>query len=154
MLEEVALTQNVVEVTPENTKVFEVPGIFGYFDSNVYNFDAITISETWNVPVIADDGRKLGYANVGIVGDPGGLRLEGTMFIDYATEERLLIETGSMQLWPRISGALFFDVPSRFLDLAKPVAVRGFFLREIVLSPECSADTRLPYAGQLGTVLR
>ncbi len=153
MLEE-ALTQEVVEITPENTKTFEVPGIFGYFNSSVYNFDALTVSETWNVQVVAEDGRRLGYANVGIVGDPGSLRLEGTMFIDYATEERLLIETNSMQLWPRISGVLFFDVPGRFLDLSKPVGVRSFLLREIVLSTQRSSDLTLPYAGQLGTVLR
>lgn len=139
--------EEVVEITPENTKTFEIQTVYAYLDGQVYDFSPLPKDLSLLVDVLSDDRRrKLGYATVFV---DSKNRLAGTIYIDYSSEERLLVETGAIKLWPRLLGVLDSAVSSEFISIQAPRPCYSLRVDAVVLSRVRGADERLPYAGEL-----
>ncbi len=88
------------------------------------------------VPVRNDDWKLIGFADV----HQEGYRLIGELAIDYATEERLLIETGSERFYPRC----YVDIPNEFAN----GPAKWFRVSDIVLTRSRPADRNLQPVGE------
>lgn len=144
MTEEMMLQEGAVEITPENTKTFEMTATLGYFDEPGVRYS----DEVWNfslgpTPVVSEDGRRIGSA---VVFAEDGV-VKATIHIDYATEERLLVETDSIQLWPRIRGRLYYRVQrADFLFERLEHEVSGIVVHEVVMTTRKNPDARISRA--------
>ena len=147
MTEEMMLQEGAVEITPENTKTFEMRATIAHLDE-----PGVIYSEVlWNfsigpVPVVSEDGKRIGSATV--YRTDGNTALEAIIHIDYASEERLLVETDSIQFWPRIRGDFLYgrfrsDYMFERLPLVQANAIR---VHEVVLTTRKNPDARISRA--------
>jgi len=124
--------------TQEETKLFRRKAVLTYLDGPVYDFDLDRVEFENPVPVYGSDMKKLGFAMVSVEDN----RILADITIDYSTEERLLAETGSTDLFPRFFGRM--GVPAMALfDFQAPTQVLQLMLDGIQLSPDKPADPRL-----------
>jgi hypothetical protein len=133
-------------IVDSEVKVYRTKVVLAYLNSSVYDFvwTSFTVSNDGLVPVCSDDGRKLGFATVTRENN----RIVADLCIDYASEERLMAETRSVKIYPRLRGRL--TVPSEpFLDfqaLIKPLAI---VIEGVVLSTTSPTYASSPVLGEL-----
>ena len=140
--------QVVKEIKQEDANLFRTKAVLVYLDSPVYDFSATEISFPQNpVPVYSEDREKhLGFATLYLDTRGGIQRIVAEIITDYATEERLLIETGEIRLYPRFYGRQGFRAQAMF-DFTKPLEVFTLTVDGIILSTAKPADTRIAPLG-------
>lgn len=164
MLEEIMLEEGAREITPENTKTFEMKAVAANLDQSGFDYSELVknMEQTGSlfVPVLTEDGRQIGSATVyleavkevfydfnGRDGDEVERNcLTCSIYIDYATEERLLIETDSIKYWPRLVGNFLYRPFGEYLVDRQPVRVWGIQLKAVVMSTTRNPDGRIHWA--------
>jgi hypothetical protein len=129
--------------TQEETKVFSARAVLAYLDGPVFDFGACSVAFVSNpLTVFSDEMRPIGYAAPSIVTTAGGRRvLAAEVTIDYATEERLLVETGEA-LYPRVFGTM--KIPGMaLLDFQQRFVPLNLRIDGIQLSRRAPADERI-----------
>jgi len=137
-------------ILQDEVQLYRTRVILAHLDGPVFDFGPTTVEfPDMPVPVFADDGRtQLGFASVSLeqyVRE--GHRLMADLSIDYACEERLLAETRSRQIYPRIYGKLSVAAIPLF-DFQAPLVPTKLLVQGIVLSRRRPADERIPALGE------
>lgn len=96
-------------VVQEEVKLFRARQVVSYLDGPVYDFAAASLGFNGSpLPVFDEHMKKIGFASTTVVRDDGARRIFADISIDYATETRLLAETGSVKLYPHLFGQMKF----------------------------------------------
>jgi hypothetical protein len=137
-------------ILQEEVKTFSAKVALAYFDGPVFDFSRCTFrTQDSLIPVYDSYGKKLGFANVYVdtVGETS--RLVGDMSIDYACEERLLIENGDIKYYARVSGFYKIDHEYEYLDFKNPIKPHSLVVTSITLTTTPGKDPRLGPVGSL-----
>jgi hypothetical protein len=137
-------------IVQDEVKLYRVRATIAYLDGGVFDFGPTSVTFKSNpTPVYNDDNQQIGFADVGVVvAGNSGRRIEAAIAIDYATEERLLAETKSERLYPRLFGSMkmagsaLFDFQARLV----PFTLR---IDGIQISRRAPADERIVPFGEL-----
>ncbi len=137
-------------ILQDEVKLFRARQTVAYLDGGVYDFAACSVTFGANpVPVYNDEMKQLGFASMSLLLDEGlRRRLFADISIDYATEERLLTETKSVKLYPRVFGQMRFPAMALF-DFAQKLTPTYLRIDGIQLSRLPSNDPRVLPFGDL-----
>jgi hypothetical protein len=135
-------------ISGEVVKLFRHKGTVAYLDGPVYDFGATTVAFKENpVPVTDDSNKRIGFAQLTLTRNERGARyVVADITIDYATETRLLAETGEIKLYPRLFGTMRFAAIPLF-DFQQPLTPTYLRLDGIQISRLPPNDIRVPRFG-------
>lgn len=136
-------------ILQDEVQLYRARVVLAVLDGPVFDFGPTTVEfPDGPVPVFADDGRtQLGFASVAMELGNGHFRLMADLSIDYACEERLLAETRSRQIYPRLYGKLSVAAIPLF-DFQAPLVPTKLLVQGIVLSRRRPADERIVALGE------
>lgn len=145
MSEDIEFSIEVVEpftkaLTPESVveldgiKTYSTPAVIADLRNSHLNFRSGRVSFDNPIPVKSDDGRTIGYASV----EERDGKLVGLLSIDYATPERLSLETRSERLFAWAVGQIRYGYRWRedagFIDfIGRRMDVEWYDIYAIVL---------------------
>lgn len=86
----------------DEVKLYRARCVIAYLDGGVYDFSDTELSIANPLPVYSDDMRQLGFASATLENG----RVIADLAIDYACEERLLIESKDARIFPRVFGTM------------------------------------------------
>lgn len=127
----------------DEVKLFRLHATVTIFDGDVYNFSGAECVFESPLPVYNQNEKKIGFASAEMVQGPPS-RLVADLTIDYATEERLLIETGEKLYVYPIADVDFVDVGA--LDFQVPLRVATVKVRGLQLLRRKPKDVRIDQA--------
>jgi hypothetical protein len=133
----------------DQVKLYRTRQVVAYLDGPVYDFGAASVTFGENpIPVYTDEMKKIGFAQVSIVrrGSDGVRHIVADIAIDYATEERLLAETQSEKLYPRVFGQMRVAAMPLF-DFFQPITPLSLRIDGIQLSRVRTRDERISFFG-------
>jgi hypothetical protein len=125
-------------------KLYRARIVLDYVDRTAYDLSKTKYRVPADAPVKVFDGddRLIGFGSIVFVKN----HFEADIAVDYATEERLLIETGEIKIYGRLRGHL--QMPRRLedqyvLDLQSKPAVDTMVVSDIILSRVKPGDDRV-----------
>lgn len=135
-------------VLQDEVKLFRVRAVLTYLDGPVYDLPGKVSFGQSPVPVYSDDMvRLLGFATVVLDRDGVAPRLVADLSLDYACEERLLVETQSAGLFARVFGSLTC-APMPLFDFQAPILAISLRIDGIQLTMTPPVDPRLEPLGK------
>lgn len=136
-------------IVQDEVKLYRTRVVLAYLDGPVFDFTGTAVIAGEDpVPVFGDGGQKaIGMATLDVEQARGTTRLVANIAIDYASEERLLAETKTKEIYPRFFGGLAFT-PMPLFDFQKPLAPLKLRVDGIVLSRERPHDAQIPALGE------
>lgn len=139
------------DLAVDKARIFKVRTILADLTSKSSRYDmtGVELGGENVVRVFSDDGQVLlGHATLSIENG----KLLAQLFIDYASQERLLIETRQARLYARMVGYLKFVHPrvDRFLTLSGPKPlVKKIFVENLIITPVAPPDSALLPLGEV-----
>lgn len=129
-------------VLQDEVKLFRLRATLIYLDGHVFDFNYVDVSALPPVPVHDQANRRIGFASVEALQGPPE-QLVADIVIDYATEERLLIETGE-KLYAFCFGHLKIRQDANgVFDLHRPLPVELLTVDGIQLLRRTPTDSRI-----------
>jgi hypothetical protein len=136
-------------ITQDEVKLYRFSCVLAHLDGPVYDFSSCTLRLDKNpMPVYSDDMKQIGFASV----EPVRLAthkiigIKANVSIDYSTEERLLLETHSVKLYPRVFGAMSVGNMAVF-DFQRPLTPMTLRIDGIQVSRNRPQDQRIDAIG-------
>ncbi len=130
-------------ILEEDAKVFRVSAVLALLDSPVYDLRKVPIEFPPVVPVFNEEHKKVGFASIWTDKE----RVMADISFDYASEERLLIETQSIPIYARPFGDLkIAGIP--FIDFQAKLSILKLSVSGIQLVRVAPADARIQALGK------
>jgi hypothetical protein len=127
----------------EEVKLFRCTTVLAYTDSKVFGLRSTEFEIPNPVPVHDQNNRRVGFALVEIKQGFGGRYLQAEISMDYATEERLLVQNGE-RLWAYAFGTLRVNPKSlQVFDFQRPLTVEHLKIEGVQILARAPTDHRL-----------
>lgn len=136
-------------INGDEVKLYRAHQVVAYLDGPIYDFGAASVAFGVNpLPVYTDEMKQIGFAQASIVrrGSDGMRYIVADIAIDYATEERLLAETGSEKRYPWVFGQMKVAAVALF-DFHTRLTPLNLRIDGIQLSRLCPNDERISAFG-------